>query len=155
MGFITSHLRAFALVGVLFCPLYTPLSAQTPSPTPLTIDQTGAPVRVDGHLGDWPSTRMFLLDQPAQVILGRAFWKGPDDFNGRVFLTYDDQYLYLSALVQKSGEVVGAKDADSLWNGDCLELFLSTHPDFKARRRLSRGDYHIGFSPGSGCKSPR
>lgn len=155
MGFITSHLRAFALVGVLCFPFCTPASAQTPSPTPLTIDQAGAPIRVDGHLGDWPSTRMFLLDQPAQVTLGKVFWKGPDDFNGRVFLTYDDQYLYLSALVQKSGEVVGAKDADSLWNGDCLELFLSTHPDFTTRNHLSRGDYHIGFSPGSGCKSPR
>lgn len=151
----TSRLRALAWVGTFA--LSGPALAQSPapSPVPLTLDGTESPIRVDGHLGDWPSTRMFRLDQPAQVTLGKAFWKGPDDFNGRIFLTYDDQYLYLSALVQKNGEVVGAVDADSLWNGDCLELFLSTHPDFTTRVQLSRGDYHIGFSPGSGCKSPR
>lgn len=83
-------------VGLLF--------AQTPTPAPLTIDQTSNSIRVDGHLEDWPSARMFLLNQKSQIVQGKSVWQGEDDFSGRVFFTYNDQYLFVVAVVQKKGK---------------------------------------------------
>ena len=130
--------------------------AQTPRPSPLTIDETTVPIRVDGHLSDWPVTRMILLNQKSQITYGKAYWKDDQDFNGRIFLTYDEQYLYISAIVQKKAKkVVNSNDKLSLSNGDCLELFLSTNSHFDQQSRLGRGDYHIAFSPGNDCKNPQ
>lgn len=144
--------------------------AQTPTATPLTIDQTNVPIRVDGHLSDWPEARMIYLGREDQLTLGKNFWHGEDDFSGRVFITYDQQYLYISAIVQKTqnmtlqtdpsslqskGNVVNDNDPISLWNGDCLELFLSVRSNIKGPSHLARGDYHIGFSPGTDCKNPQ
>ncbi len=148
-----------------------PVFGQTPLPTttPLTINQTNVPIRVDGHLNDWPEARMIYLGLKDQVVLGKNFWKGEDDFNGRVFVTYDEQYLYVAAIVQKAGSVVdtvnlsalqksnnvvNASDLRSLWNGDCLELFFSTRSELVSPSHLAKGDYHIGLSPGADCKSP-
>jgi hypothetical protein len=139
---------AFSVVSVAF--------AQTPQLTPLTIDETTVPIRVDGHLNDWPAARMILLNQKSQITYGKAYWKGPEDFSGRVFLTYDEQYLYVSVIVEKKAKkAVNSNDKLSLPNGDCLELFLSTNPHFDEQSRLSRGDYHIAFSPGNDCKNPQ
>ncbi len=143
-----------ALLGSCLCPDF--LFAQTPVPTAITIDEADVPIRVDGHLNDWPSARMILLNRKNQVTYGKAYWKGELDFSCRVFLTYDEQYLYVAAIVQKSGKkVVNDNEKLSLPNGDCLELFLSTHSQFDRQSRLSRGDYQIAFSPGNDCRNPQ
>jgi hypothetical protein len=130
----------------------------TPTPTvpaPITVNDTDRSIRVDGYLVDWPVTRMILLNQKSQVTSGILNWKSKDDFSGRVFITYDDQYLYLSAIVQKSSGVVNDNTGMSLWDGDCIELFLSAYSVSDHPNRISSGDYHIGFTPGSGCGNPR
>lgn len=158
------------VVLTTFIALPVSVFAQTPSPTPITINQTNVPIRVDGHLNDWPEARMIYLGRRDQITLGNNFWKGEEDFNGRVFITYDEQYLYVAAIVQKAGSVVdtvnlsalqknnnvvNASDLRSLWNGDCLELFLSTRSKLVSPSHLAKGDYHIGLSPGADCKSPQ
>ncbi len=168
MTFKTWPLGVLEVILVLASRLF----AQTPSPasTPLTISQTDVPIRVDGHLNDWPEARMLYLGRKDQVAIGKNFWKGEDDFSGRVFLTYDQQYLYIAAIVQKvggivipteassliqNGAVVNRNDPISLWNGDCVELFLSTRSNLSGPSHLARGDYHIGLSPGTDCKNPQ
>lgn len=155
LNFKTWRLSVLAVELVFTLAVSTFSLAQTSTPTPLTIDQTNVPIRVDGHLNDWPEVRMIPLGQKSQITMGENFWKGEDDFNGRVFLTYDAQFLYIAAIVQKSGRVVNSNDKLSLWNGDCVELFLSTRPNPSGPPRLTRGDYHVGFSPGLDCKNPQ
>src|ERR1019366_3583078 len=92
----------------------------------LAVDETSVPIRVDGHLSTWPAARMILLGQASQVVSGKSFWKNADDFNGRIFITYDSQFLYVAAIVQKKGAVINSNEKLSLWNGDCLEIYLST-----------------------------
>jgi hypothetical protein len=100
----------FCLGWMAFCPAAG--RGQTPVPTldrttlaPITVNDTNRSIRVDGFLVDWPVTRMILLNQKSQVTYGLLNWKSKDDFSGRIFLTYDDQYLYLAAIVQNtSGE---------------------------------------------------
>jgi hypothetical protein len=148
--------RLVVLVFEMALAFSTVAFAQTPQLTPITIDETIVPIRVDGHLSDWPAARMILLNRKSQITYGKAYWKGEEDFSGRVFLTYDEQYLYVSAIVEKkSKKAVNGNDKLSLPNGDCLELFLSTNPHFDQESRLSRGDYHIAFSPGKDCKNPQ
>ena len=96
---------------------------------------------------------MINLDESDQVVEGKFFWKGPDDFNGRVFLTYDQEFLYMAAVITRNGTPTNANNPAMLWNGDCLEVFLSTDPDPTHHRRLTRGDYHIGISPGTKCSN--
>jgi len=119
---------------------------------PLTVDEAKAPIRVDGHLEDWPSARMVTFDKASQLVQGRGQWKGPQELSGKLFLTYDERHLYLAALVRKKDRVVNDKDLSSIWDGDGLELFFSTEAEGKGR---SPGDYHLGFTPGTDCKDPR
>ncbi|HEY5038483.1 MAG TPA: sugar-binding protein, partial [bacterium] len=155
MKFKTWRLGVLAVevVFVFVFPVFA--FSQAPVSTPLTIDETTTPIRVDGHLEDWPATRMLLLNQASQAVLGRFLWKNPDSFSGRVFLTYDAAYLYVAVLVKRPAPAVNDNDKSALWNGDCLELFLSTDPAFQKQKRPTIGDYHIGFSPGTQCKNPR
>ena len=156
MNLKTWRLGSLALaLGGLFTLSPFCLFAQTPVPTPLTINQTDSPIRVDGHLEDWPSTRMLVFNDASQIVSGKSFWKGVDSFQGRAFLTYDAQYLYVSAVVLKAGQVVNSNEGPSIWNGDCFELFLSTRPYSPNRHQTSHGDFHIGFSPGTDCKFPQ
>ncbi len=141
-------LRLF-LLSYLFYPSL--LFADSPV---LTVDQTLNPIRVDGHLEDWPSARMILLNQSSQIVEGRAFWHEEDDFSGRVFLTYDSQYFYVGAIITKKGRVVNDHGGLSLGNGDCLEVFLSTNPHWKTNPKPSPWDYRIALSPGTDCKNP-
>ncbi len=164
------------ILGFLFT---TVLPAQTTQPTPLTVEGVPSPIRIDGHLSEWPTARMILLNRPSQVTLGKVYWKGEDDFSARIFLTYDDQFLYLAAIIQKPGgnpylspnssypgqgisptasnsvHVVNQGSGLSLWNGDCLEFYISTDASIQDRQKLSRGDYRIAISPGTDCKSPK
>jgi hypothetical protein len=121
----------------------------------LTVNDTSVPLSIDGHLKDWPECRMINLDQPSQVVEGKFFWKGKDDFSGRLFVTYDSEYLYLAAIVTRNGSPKNSNDKLTLWNGDCLEVFLSTDPDTAAHQRLTKSDYHIGISPGNDCRDPQ
>ncbi len=96
------------------------------------------------------------MDRPSQMTYGKNYWKGEDDFSGRAFLTYDEQFLYVAVIVEKKGKkVVNSNDKLSLANGDCLELLLSTNSRFDQESRLGRGDYRIAFSPGNDCKNPQ
>ncbi len=145
-----------ALTAVLTFAFAAFASAQTAVTTPITVDEAASSIRVDGHLGDWPSTRMILLNDRSQVTSGKINWKNKEQFNGRVFITYDPEYLYLSAVVKKSGDVVNNNGKLSLWDGDCVELFISAYtPGAGSKNRISRGDYHIGFSPGTNCANPQ
>ncbi len=128
------------------------LSAQAPEL--LTIDEVTTPIRVDGHLDDWPNTRLFYLHLKSQVTSGLSFWRSADNFSGRIFVTYDKGNLYLSAVVTKSVGIVNDGNQLSLLNGDCVELLISTGQTAKRRGHLTRGDYHLGFSPGTDCKTP-
>ncbi len=154
MNWISSPLLKRVLLTAWAFAFCHPLHAQTPAPTPMTIGEADGKIRIDGHLEDWPPARMFHLYQKNQVTSGAPFWKDDDSFSGRIFLTYDAQFLYLSAVVTKVNPVVNEGSKLSLLNGDCVELLLSTGQNSARRNRLSRGDYHLGFSPGTDCKYP-
>ncbi len=121
---------------------------------PLTVNDTSIALNMDGHLEDWPACRMIDLNQDSQVVDGKFFWKSPDQFSGRVFLTYDSEFLYVALIVTRPGSPVNNNKPSALWNGDCLELFLSGDADSSAQGRLTRADYHIGLSPGTNCVNP-
>ncbi len=147
--------RALFLSLFLVVPLWAQTPVVTPVTTPLTVTDTDKPIRVDGYLVDWPKTRMILLNKKSQVTYGLLNWKSSDDFSGRIFLTYDSQYLYLSAIVQKPSGVVNDNKDMALWDGDCIELFLSAGAADKHPNHITKGDYHIAFSPGTGCRNPQ
>ncbi len=142
----------FAWVWIIAIPPF--VCAQTSILTPLTIDEATTPIRIDGHLDDWPTSRLFHLYRKNQVTSGAPFWKDDDNFSGRIFITYNAQYLYLAAIVTKLLPIVNDGAKLSLMNGDCVELLLSTEQSASRRNRLSRGAYHLGFSPGTNCKFP-
>ena len=159
MGLITCFIHSFLMLAaiILLGPTFSDAQTITPTtnPTPLTIDETDSPIRVDGHLDDWPAARMIVLNKMNQVTYGKAYWKGAEYFSGRIFITYDSRYLYIAAVVQKKTSVVCPPEKLSLWNGDCVELFLSTNPMAANHSRLTLGDYHLGFSPGTSCGNPQ
>jgi len=143
------------LILLMFFP-YFPVSRSCAVvlPAELTLKDSPRPIRVDGKLKDWPESRVVLMDREDFVAEGRGFWQGPADGSAKVYLTYDAEYLYLAAVVMQDHPPVNTRDGAELWNGDCIELMVSSRQG-PLDPFFSTGDSHIGLAPGNGAAHPR
>lgn len=131
-----------------------PLQALHALPGSFDLKDTPKPLRVDARLKDWPESRVFLMDRRDFVSEGRGFWRDPSQGSAKIYLTYDTEHLYLAAVVMQDHPPLNSKEGASLWNGDCVELMLSTR-DGSAEPFFSKGDVHLGLVPGDGAERPR
>lgn len=70
---------------------------------------------IDGSVQEWPVMPAFGLDDPRQLS-GTALgaWRGPTDLAARVFMLWDEKYLYLAANVLDDWHVALRKGAPRL-----------------------------------------
>lgn len=83
------------------------------------------------------------------VIYGAANVSGPDDLSGRLWLGWDNQALYVAALV--IDDVVSQPNwGNQIYLGDSIELQWDTDlaRDFNSDA-FDGDDWHIGLSPGN------
>ncbi|NOX99510.1 MAG: hypothetical protein GXP30_07255 [Verrucomicrobia bacterium] len=99
---------------------------------------------VDGSLKELITLAPFAeWDEPQEVVWGASEWDGPADFSGTVYLAWDAEFLYVSAVVLD--DVIVSEDLA----GDGLEIFLDIprQPgEAKDRSRIIQ----IGTSLGKG-----
>ncbi len=120
------------LVGIVtLLSLSLAISAQPVHPTtgePLVIDcLRGTPDAIDGDLSDWNLEAMTpaVLDVVEQLNSGQDSWDGPEDCGGEFYLLWDDENIYIAAVV-KDDKLSMNKSGGDIWNADCIEVLFST-----------------------------
>lgn len=90
------------------------------------------------------------------VIDGNIDYKSWDstrsaEFNGhKIQLKADSDFLYLAAIVKDESPLKNDKKGKDLWNGDAIEIALSSNPESpKKRKSFLFSDYHIVISASS------
>lgn len=67
----------------------------------------------------------------------------------RITLSYDEEKLFITAVVVDESPLINPHDGAEIWNGDCIELAFATNSDADPTRRfLLMSDRHIGIRAG-------
>ncbi len=67
----------------------------------------------------------------------------------RITLSYDEEKLFINAVVVDESPLINPHDDADIWNGDCIELAFATNPEADPSRRfLLMSDRHIGIRAG-------
>jgi hypothetical protein len=73
---------------------------------------------------------------------------GKNGLGGAVLFGWDAERLYVKADIASKYPLTNSQKADGIWNGDCLELCVSTDPKADpARLRFGNTDWQLGFAP--------
>jgi len=108
------------------------------------------PIKIDGKLNDWSNSTPITMKDISFFKEGLN-WGGLADLSGKVYLMWDANNLYLAADVTDKIPLVNKKERQDIWNGDAIEIVLSTNPSADPKRdSFERGDYQIGFGTGDG-----
>ena len=97
----------------------------------LVIDCLRGTPKIDGKLNDWMLNFLTpaVLDTKEQIFAGAAqgaaAWKNPADSSGEFYLLWDDDNIYMAA-VMKDDKLSMKKAGGDIWNADCIEIFFST-----------------------------
>lgn len=109
-----------------------------------------SPVKIDGKLNEWQAAVPIVMEDPSYFKEGLN-WAGLADLSGKVYLMWDDKYLYLAAQVTDKLPLVNKQERQEIWNGDAIEMVMSVDPGADPRREsFERGDNQIGFGTGNG-----
>ena len=98
---------------------------------PLVIDCLKGTPDIDGNLEDWNFNAITpaILDTEEQIFpgaaQGAAAWDNSSDSSGEFYVMWDDQNIYLAA-VMKDDTISTSKSGGDIWNADCIEVFFST-----------------------------
>jgi len=68
---------------------------------------------------------------------------------------WDENNLYLAAVINDIMPLVNKKQRQDIWNGDGIEIVLNTDPSADPNRsEFTSSDYQIGFGSGDGKGNP-
>ncbi len=91
----------------------------------LTVKHAAAPPTIDGDLHDWTDATSFTLDDihyfDPPVAGKKALWGGPADLSVKMMMQWDEQALYLGALVRDSEHIQNAEPG-MMWSQDMLHV---------------------------------
>lgn len=131
---------AFLLVSMTIAgdPRWDVPQIQPPSgPLP----RLATPVNADGRLDEW-SGALSLLIRSESCIAHRNpshQWRGAADCSAEVLVGWTDEGLCIAANVADD-DVHNDRPADSLWQQDCIEIFI----DGRSVSRLRKPPYSVG-----------
>lgn len=112
------------------------------------------PVKIDGNLSDWDKASPLTMKDLSFFKEGLT-WGGPADLSGSAYFMYDNNYLYLAAVITDSLPLINKKRGQDVWNGDAIEIVISTNPGADPKREsFDTTDYQFGFGTGDGKTIP-
>jgi Carbohydrate family 9 binding domain-like/Glycosyl hydrolase family 26 len=90
---------------------------------------------------------------PDWSAVSPSSFAGKNDLSGTVKLAWDSERLYLQASIKNRYPQANKGTRDGIWNGDCLELCISTDPKADpARISFGSFDWQLGFAPADTAK---
>jgi hypothetical protein len=107
-------------------------------------------IKIDGSLSDFADGVPIVLNKKENLQEGTE-WAGPKDLSGTVIIKWDNENLYVAAKVTDMTPLVNRKRRGDIWNGDGVEITISTDPGANQNREdISEKDFQIGFGAGDG-----
>lgn len=111
-------------------------------------------LRVDGRLDDWPPSCRWILDSKNQVLDGSPYWQGPESLSAKIYFSYDDQNLYVAAVVRQKHGANGSSAEGLRPEGDGLEITISSGWDEGRSNGWTRRDVSFLLAPGNLAHHP-
>jgi hypothetical protein len=118
------------------------------------ISDTATPPSLEGTIASWALTPVIVLDKKEQVVLGQNEWTGPDYASARVYMTYDQNNLYIAADITSKTPMYNGQEASNIYNGDALEFYAGTDLTDPKRTAYSPTDVQVFISPGKNGDNP-
>lgn len=107
-------------------------------------------ITIDGDLADWGEAEWIELNSAALFAEG-TIWRGSRDSSGNIAVRWDSEAIYFAAQVEDDKPLKNLKRRNFLWDGDAIEVTLSTNPRaHPSRSKYDPTDFQIGLSPGDG-----
>lgn len=98
-------------------------------------------IKIDGNLKDWNLKRKIKLNKK-YLEIGQI--SDEADLNGDLYFLWDQDYLYLAAVISDN-EIIADMKEKNIWRNDCLEIFID--PENNGFFWQNKSDYQFGFSP--------
>ena len=114
---------------------------------PLVIDCFRGTPKIDGELNDWDLGALTpaVLDTKEQIFPGAgpvANWTGPKDNSGEFYVQWDDNNVYIAA-VMKDDKLSNQKKNGDIWSADTIEVFFSAPKAVTPHKNTTH--YQYGF----------
>jgi hypothetical protein len=107
-------------------------------------------VVIDGNLADWPKDVFTLeMNRENSRKSSKDKWRDNNDLSAKILLTWDDEALYIGAMVNDDYPMMNSYDGQEAWKGDALEILFGA--DQKAdpqRKSFFSDDYQIIINTG-------
>ena len=111
---------------------------------------TPTPKRIDGSARDWSRNGFTLVDGIKSVSSGTPNWKGSSDLSAKAQFSWDASYLYALLYIKDDKPFKNDKKKAGMWNGDAVEIAISTDPDAGPNRLAYEDqDFQLVLSPGN------
>ena len=106
---------------------------------PIVMDG-GAVITLDAAYAAWNNNDAAYN---AQLIRDEHFWNGPDDLSAKIYVAWDEEWLYIGADVTEDS-IFGAIEMLPMDGMDNFQLYLSTNPaDDPARTEYAANDFKV------------
>lgn len=92
----------------------------------LPCKKTVQPIVIDGNLDDWKEAIPIYLNHADQIIIGKEKWRGITDCSGTIYTLWDDQNIYLSAVILDDIKSNTIKPSSTVYHSDGLEVYFDT-----------------------------
>jgi beta-mannanase len=110
--------------------------AKVPAEKPVAVaKRTKMPIVIDGDFKPFSGSKPIVMDSDVFLKEGSG-WKGPKDLSAKIYLMWDDEFLYMYAKITDNFPLTNSKTKGDIWNGDAIEVTVP--------------DYQIGFGTGDG-----
>lgn len=108
--------------------------------------KTSKPPQIDGIFDKvWKNTEHMLLkgevDNIVQARMGN--WGGESGLSAKVYMLWDESNIYIFGDIMDDFPCINKKKYSGIWDGDALELFLSTDPDKIPETGYSPDDFQV------------
>ena len=119
-----------------------------------TAPKAPSKMKIDGKLDEWSNVPYINLDSAEYLVLANRNWAGPQDLSGKIYVMWDEEYLYLACDIVDN-VVLQEKEGSYLFQGDTIEIYLRMNYLVDAGKTYyTTDDYQFGFTPGTDALAP-
>ncbi len=109
---------------------------------------------IDGKLNEWTKVPFIKLDSKDYLVIANRSWDGPKDLSGKIYLMWDEEYLYIACEITDN-IILQEKSGATIFQGDAIEIYLRMNfIEDAGKAYYTTDDYQFGFTPGTDAKAP-
>ncbi len=101
-------------------------------------------ILIDGSLKDWPAMSPIVLNRRDQIISEWREWGGIEDVSAEVYVSWDDDFLYIAAEVLDN-EISAPVEGFHLYKNDGLEVYVDADLSDEHIETYNGDDHQFGF----------